>query len=680
MFDNRSLGYIVAVLLLSLINVNAKASEYENAVKHGKVNTKIMGCPASGFWDPRNGGECWSCPTGTQRTLSPVHSDKACVAKASKQFAAAKQLANHMTLCPKGSFLDPRNGGECWSCPAGTNRTAYGVNSSKACSKRIAKKKKVAEYSHKRTTIASSCGKGKFANVGSRSCYTCPSGYKHNPTKPVESNGVCYKPAYTKHYSAELKRELSGLKCDNGFYDPIDRGSCWTCPSGYNRSVSSVKSDNACVKKIPAKYKAANFHSNKRPAVSSVTDGLKSAGCANFGGAAFFDLVDGGTCWSCPKSNPIRTLYPVDSNKACATKTCGKENARPCYITERFPSCNKGLVEDPIKNKCVRPKNLACTAMVNTIAAINKAVKKANATGEQLQNEAIERIPGAKGLMIFLENQNAQVAKQVGKVTNQLNFQRVDEEFKKLVAKHAETVSGMARAAKIAQNSQRALEEIFTDANLICNGNTEQIDKRLAALGIVDAAKPQQKQPVFKINMGSLLGIKDAHAAAATNKMTFDFNVSVPYKGADWGLGLQYATDFNGNRGVYFMHSVSKSFGGKDDLNFVPLGSAGFAVGWSYSGGHNPCVTDWYSWGVPITIFGPLGIGINCSGFGGMALSLSGDLQAVNFLSPANVRANGIKMPRKVSISKPERGKKGVAYEGAISIWESDPKDAPGIY
>lgn len=35
---------------------------------------------------------------------------------------------------------------------------------------------------------------------------------------------------------------------------------------------------------------------------------------------------------------------------------CGKQNQRPCLVTERVPSCNKGLVENFRLKRCVKPK------------------------------------------------------------------------------------------------------------------------------------------------------------------------------------------------------------------------------------------------------------------------------------------------------------------------------------
>ncbi|CAN0562108.1 unnamed protein product, partial [Laminaria digitata] len=35
--------------------------------------------------------------------------------------------------CPRGQFFDPRKGGECWSCPKRTYRTTRAVTSPQAC-------------------------------------------------------------------------------------------------------------------------------------------------------------------------------------------------------------------------------------------------------------------------------------------------------------------------------------------------------------------------------------------------------------------------------------------------------------------------------------------------------------------------------------------------------------------
>ena len=74
------------------------------------------------------------------------------------------------------------------------------------------------------------------------------------------------------------------------FFDLTDGGTCWSCPNGYERpaTVYPVSSDKACVD-----YKAATK--------------VGKYGCKNkYGSSAFFDAIQGGTCWTCP-SGYIRT-------------------------------------------------------------------------------------------------------------------------------------------------------------------------------------------------------------------------------------------------------------------------------------------------------------------------------------------------------------------------------------
>jgi len=48
---------------------------------------------------------------------------------------AAKAKYHSKVGCKKGTFHDPRKGGECWSCPRGYSRSASAVTKKKACHK-----------------------------------------------------------------------------------------------------------------------------------------------------------------------------------------------------------------------------------------------------------------------------------------------------------------------------------------------------------------------------------------------------------------------------------------------------------------------------------------------------------------------------------------------------------------
>jgi len=87
-------------------------------------------------WKCRDGfehwssGKCYSCD-GYNRNANSIDSAKGC----DKTIAAvnAKTTKKSNGLCPKDYFADPRNGGECWQCPSGFDRNANAVTHAAAC-------------------------------------------------------------------------------------------------------------------------------------------------------------------------------------------------------------------------------------------------------------------------------------------------------------------------------------------------------------------------------------------------------------------------------------------------------------------------------------------------------------------------------------------------------------------
>lgn len=64
-------------------------------------------------------------------------------------------------------------------------------------------------------------------------------------------------------------------------------------------------------------------------------------------GAGFRDPRNGGECWACPHSNPIRTWSPVTAHDACATKSVLGINAKVARARYLGPygKCPRGDVE-----------------------------------------------------------------------------------------------------------------------------------------------------------------------------------------------------------------------------------------------------------------------------------------------------------------------------------------------
>lgn len=181
----RRLGWLFlccfVIALAGSVSSPADAA-FSKATPHGKAF-----CPKGSFFDPRKGGQCWSCPKGWHRTVFPVTGKKACERRAYlKHKKATKGKKTKLAWQCKGkSFWDPWKGGHCWSCE-GYKRTAHHINGKKACSRRIKAKRSTAEF-----VRGFGCGKGRF-------------------------------------------------------FDPADGGRCWSCPNGWHRTVKNVKSAKAC--------------------------------------------------------------------------------------------------------------------------------------------------------------------------------------------------------------------------------------------------------------------------------------------------------------------------------------------------------------------------------------------------------------------------------------------------
>lgn len=221
--------------------------EYRSATKLGSAKKTAIGqCPSGSFHDPRNGGECWSCPSGFLRTMHPVFADNACWKAVSEDLQHAKKEANPVTSCPSGSFHDPRNGGECWSCPSGYSRTWDPVTSATACHQYVLGPTARANFVTK-----FGCPSGTFWDpLNGGTCWSCPSEYRRT-LHPVTSAQACAKTIPTQYASAEyVSGGCEGFPVPTGyssaFFDPIDYGTCWSCPVMFERSLSPVNTDKAC--------------------------------------------------------------------------------------------------------------------------------------------------------------------------------------------------------------------------------------------------------------------------------------------------------------------------------------------------------------------------------------------------------------------------------------------------
>ena len=207
-----------------------------------------LDCPKGAFWDAGK-SSCWSCPTGFHRTLAAVDSDTACIKRTTTQKSAKFiQKANTIFNCPTGSFHDPINGGECWSCPSGYTRNAKAVTDAKACTQiKLAGTKRAIKHGKGKGLLGTDCGHGQFWDPNGN-CYSCPRGTIRGVSH-VDSDKACFA------LSSQLKEAKATLvrkgqpQAPTGYSQPfndIGRAEFWACPIGFNRTIYPVNNGRAC--------------------------------------------------------------------------------------------------------------------------------------------------------------------------------------------------------------------------------------------------------------------------------------------------------------------------------------------------------------------------------------------------------------------------------------------------
>ncbi len=199
------------------------------------IGKALTQCPQGTFKDL---GSCWACPEGYTRPASfhGIDSDKACIKPAPVQTSSATRVFEG-GKCPNGTFLDPRNGGECWQCDPGFGRTlGTGVDEWNACGK-------FGQRARSATLVSTPCPKeGSFYDPrNGGECWQCPPSFDRTGN-PVTGARACKR---TYYYSSAINR--GNFRCKPGeVFDAIDGGTCWKCENDGKRTWDSVKSKTAC--------------------------------------------------------------------------------------------------------------------------------------------------------------------------------------------------------------------------------------------------------------------------------------------------------------------------------------------------------------------------------------------------------------------------------------------------
>jgi hypothetical protein len=167
---------------------------------------------------------CWVCPAGYKRSTNAIYEKNgamACYQNTPEAWSKATLLGQ--AQCKAGEFEDSHNGGECWSCRAGTTRSVYPVYEGRACTV-------WGGYVYAKATETAGSVLGCGTGLGS-------------------DTGDTFFDAITSkdlNVQASIRKQNGGI-LPQGIGQSVG-GTCWKCPAGYKRmdGSSAVYGDQAC--------------------------------------------------------------------------------------------------------------------------------------------------------------------------------------------------------------------------------------------------------------------------------------------------------------------------------------------------------------------------------------------------------------------------------------------------
>ena len=427
-------------------------------------------------------------------------------------------------------------------------------------------------------------------------------------------------------YLGKVKRSKPSHRA---FFDPRKGGEWWECPSDRpQRTLNKVTGPRACATKkmfgkkhSSAKYLGKTKH--KKP------DG------------AFVDIRKGGEYWRCP-SGFWRNANAVTSKAACTVNIgkncdsgniaiagslfkgeditkykcykkldCGKDQGRPCQITERLPSCNKGLAEDFIDNKCINTTLAACLTGVRTLHYTIKIVdglsdveKEIIKIVSKMAEDILYIIPGVKKAVKAGEKEMKKLANKAETAAKK----ELDKLISKIkVFKKIETT--VQALSNTVHKNKKAIQDLMTNDSF-CYMKSHERSAAMAKLLGSDLTKSTSSPTSFSIGLS---------AGPTKDHITL-------------GIGIDYVFDTTGKSAFYMSGSVGATTGGDSDLDvsldigimpdtaYNEAGGSGISLGYGADFGSELAVSNDVSmnlnWGDkknPVS-FGGVAIGFGAGG------------------------------------------------------------------
>ena len=184
-------------------------------------------------------------------------------------FSKAKKHGS--VACRSGEFYDLLTN-TCWSCGSGWNRSLFPIKGDKACHKPPRVERKKARWL--RAGTACDPKRLEFFDLSTWACWTCGSGYGRT-VFPIKSGNACEKTIGGTFKKATPKR---ARECGPGqFLDARNGGECWSCPAGYNRHITPVTADDACIPSATPSARNAAVAASRASALASSGSGCRLA-------------------------------------------------------------------------------------------------------------------------------------------------------------------------------------------------------------------------------------------------------------------------------------------------------------------------------------------------------------------------------------------------------------------
>ena len=366
-------------------------------------------------------------------------------------------------------------------------------------------------------------------------------------------------------YLGKVKRSKPSHRA---FIDPRKGGEWWECPSNRpRRTLYSVTDSRACAtKSLWPNEKLSHAHYRGK------TKNRKPDG-------AFVDIRKGGEYWRCP-SGFWRNLNAVTNKAACTVNIgkncdsgniaiagslfkgeditkykcykkldCGNDQGRPCQITERLPSCNKGLAEDFIDNKCINTTLAACLTGIRTLHYTIKIV----------------------GGLTVVENE---IIKIVSKMAEDLLY--VIPGVKKAVKAGEKEMKKLANKAETAAKKEldkliskvKVFKKIETTVQAL--SNTVHKNKKAIQDLMTNDSFCYMKSHERSAAMAKLLGSDLTKSTSSPTSFSIGFSAGPTKDHITLGIGIDYVFDTTGKSAIYLSGSVGATTGGGFPARYQP--------------------------------------------------------------------------------------------------------------